>query len=465
MQKLSTSIAGITAALLVAGSASAVEPNPIQSKYRQPKTCAARGQLKKLTREYKCHINIDKCDASLHAVQGKLSPGFVGMLADLTRPAGKKLGSLVFKSDCGSSDGQFEHLLGIAGVGYVGNQRHVPLLTNLISAKNIGPAGANVREAVAYSLYYMGDKKRSVPALTGLIKYGDKGARYKRPALQALARWGATTAAGYCKNALSSRGPDGVRQSCIYYLGELKQKSARSKLERSFEKYPKEVARSLGRMGDKGAIRFLEAQLSEAKAPHKRLPLIGALINLGKTKYLKDLTIYISGDKPLTAREKERIAKNKARAKKRGRTYKPRKRSISGSIARQAAIESTFIKTKSVSGKINAALSRLANSDNRSLRGAKVYGHIALAQRGKSKSTTQLIKLLDDPKEKIRDAARNGVGGRDHNGNILSDYWGLGVVPDKRLLPALAKYYDNESNQQRKISALRAMAAIRAALR
>ena len=464
---------GVSAACLMASSvtfAAPAKPNSLQAKYYDFKglaggtQCVPKGELKRLVRDYKCHIDLDKCEAPVAIFRGKTSSSFTAMLSDQIqfRPGtGAKSNELEWMGGCPGHGPEWVHLLAIKGLGYAGTKSQVAQLSKMVNPANIGRAGANVRQEVAHALWLIGAKKAAEPALRNIINYEKGGARYKVPALQALGRWKSKVAVPFCKKAIVDRN-EAIRLACIAYLGEVREKSAVGPLRRHLEKHPLETLRALGRLGDKSAVSAIRGYLEETKQPYRRMPAIIALMNLGQKGFDKEFALYLKGDKPLTDYEKKSIKRAKERAKKRRKKYKPKKRRLDMKMVQRAALESVLLRKPR---RVMRPLHQAAKKRNKKNWQGYIYANLALAQLGDKSVIKTLVSELDSPKARIRKAVLRGIGGRDRSGRLYSEYWGLGVVPNEKLIPAILNYYKNEGRQSDKTEAIHAIASIRAMLK
>ena len=464
--------------LLLAGDASAgaafagFKANEIQAKHFDFENqagglkCVPKGKLAELVGEpNKCYLELDKCQASVSALEGKLDAELLDMLADLVRVGeGEKV---EFLAECPGDGPQFTHLLAIKGLGYAKATQHLPLLLELVSEKRIEKAGAGVRSAVAEALWWMGDKEQAVPALARLIAFDTRNDDHKPTALQALGRWKSDASVEWCKGALSAKHNDDILKSCITYLGTVGAKDSASTLVRHLEKYPDEVVRALGLMGDAAQVKTLEKYLDDKDGqPWKRMPALVALVNLGQAKHWAEMELYLQGQKPLSKKEQEKLAEkqNKEKAKKGkkkpAKAEKPKKPDFK--LIQQAAMEAVLVKDAKLAAKVDKALAAAAKLGDDKDWQAKVYATAALGQRGDAKAAAALAEMLESPAEKVRLTVLDTIGGRDE---VVGSNWmnrGIGVVASKELLPAVVKFYSAEGKQEYKTKALRAMVSIRA---
>jgi HEAT repeat protein len=252
------------------------------------------------------------------------------------------------------------------------------------------------------------------------------------------------------------------------YLGHRKAKGAYSKIIRVMEKNQEVAIRALGDMGEKKAIKVLEEYLeqNDNNNGNRRIGAVVSLVNLGAKKHQKELMSYLKGEKHLSKKQLEREAKKAAKAKKRKKKKKAKKKekNIEFKLVRQALMESTRITNKAALKAVKKAM--VAATKLKDPRGKiwehQVYGAVALAQMGDKKAVKQLVEFLDSPKEKIRKAVIDTIGGRWHvpHSNYMNR--GTGVVADASLLPAVYNYYNNEPKKADKTKAVQAAAVIKA---
>lgn len=431
--------------------------------------CEPKGTLKTLVNEpNKCYLDLDECPPALAGLQGKLDPAMAALLHDLVKstPKGKAAN---FTAACPGENGpQFTHLLGFKGVAYGNVTAALPDLQKLATKENVEKLGQNIRTGVTEALFLLGKTPESEKALINLVSYDTKSFKHHHKALQALGAWGSDGAVAYCTDALTSKRNQQLVQSCMMYLGQRQAKGAYSKIVRVMEKNEKVAIRVLGAMGEKKAIKVLEAYLEENdnNNGNARVGAIASLINLGSMKHMKELEGYLRGEKHLSKKQIEKAAKKAAKAKKRKKKKKAKKKekNIEWKLVQQAAMASTRITHKKAMPKVMKALKAAAKlKDPKGKKWeAKVYATIALAQMGDAKAVKSLIEMLDSPKEKIRKTVIDTIGGRYNAPHSNYMNRGTGFVADASLMPAVFAYYGNEPKKGDKSKALQAAAVIRA---
>ena len=416
--------------------------------------CKGKGAYAELKAEpYKLYLNIDESKAALDALTGKLDAKYIDVLADMIKL--KKGSEREFLGDCPGQEG-FDHLLGIMGVSYVRDPKHLPLLLDLIEGdKRLKKAGANIRGLVTTALWHMGNKEKAIPAFKRLLEFETRNDQYKLPLLKYLMRWNSDVGVEYCKKALVDSDKKRQKEACILYLGKFKVKAAGKLLVRGFEKDEEVTARALGLMGDKKNIKVLQEFLDENETnTFKRIPALVAMINLGKKEHMKELSLYLKGLKP----EKK---KKKAKKKKKKKKAKAAKADLK--IIHRAAMEAVLLQDKKAWGAaVKLMEAAMKEKDKKNWQG-RTYSAIALAQRGHKKAIKWLAQEINGRDDKVRAAIISGIGGAE-SGQI--GYWynfGLGVVGAKDLLGPLAEAWEAEGKKEKKVKIIRAYAAIRTA--
>ena len=89
----------------------------------------------------------------------------------------------------------------------------------------------------------------------------------------------------------------------------------------------------------------------------------------------------------------------------------------------------------------------------------------ALAQRGDKSAIPGLVKLLDSPKDDVREIALGAFGASYDTPEAFLNYVGRkGVVADPSAVAALATFIENEPKEERREMGLRALGAVRSFL-
>lgn len=428
--------------------------------------CELQGKLKELLREpYKCYLNLAECGAARDAIAGKLDAGMRELLADLVRPDMSNVKSWsnhpVFIWDCrGPNSPEYIEGLGIQGIGFGRMKEHAGLLADLTQEAILKKTGAINRTYLAWALWGAGDKDKAVPALQRLVEADARLREFKGVALLALARWQSDAAVPYCTKALTSETDTSHVERCIEYLAARKVKAAIPVMVRNMEKYKETVVRALGQIGDASGKAGVKTYLEEtAKSPWVRAPGLVAAINLGDESAWAEYTLLLNGKKPEVKKDKP------AKAKKRGKKAKASgadEEMVDDRLLQVAAMESVFLVNPKHFAKAKAILAKHAAKKSDKEWKIWVYPTLAMAQRGDAKAAKELVAALDSSKTDIREAVINGIGGLDlHLGSNVVNR-GLGVVPSAELAQAMLKYYDTESNKQKKEKALYTAFAIEA---
>jgi HEAT repeat protein len=172
----------------------------------------------------------------------------------------------------------------------------------------------------------------------------------------------------------------------------------------------------------------------------------------------------LEGHRPLSLRDRQRKGEElKAKKKGAAERWKQREQESDEGVAREAALESTYATSAAAATKINDALRKTAARADWPK--ASAFALSALAQRGDKAAVAALVKLLDSPKEEVREIALNAFGASYDTPEAFLGYVGRrGVVADAAAVPALAKYIENEPKEEGRKRALLALGAVRSFL-
>jgi HEAT repeat protein len=414
--------------------------------------CEPKGKLAALVGDpYKCYIKLEECGAAVATLSGKLDPSFLELFADMAA-IDPKSPKAKFVNTCPGDNGpQFVELLAIRGLGYSRDVKYAPLLAAIVAGQRAEQIGPGLRIAVTEAFAYMGDQTAAVAPYRNLLTVHSLDPEYKDTILQMLGNWHNDAGVEFCTSALTSDEEKRSLDACTFYLGRRNAAATVPTLVRSLEKHEIVSLHALGQMnGNKDALDAIHTFLdSKATAPYRtRLPAVVAAINLGDKQMLAELESYLAGKKPPNPKSKAKPPK----------TPPP----IDQEMIGVAAMESLLLTDKTAIAAANKAITAAAaNPDAKDWKGY-VYATIALAQRGGD--ATALAKLLGNPKEDIRNAVVDAIGGRAmHPG----EYWpntGFGFVADAGVATALEQYVAAETNKEARVRAVNALGMTRSML-
>lgn len=472
----------VLSASTVAFSASLPGENPTQTKYFtrsgvQGSMCAPQGTLKDLVSgKYKCYgaKGADSCGASYDAAKGKLDPKFTELFVDLMKmdPALKTVGQenrdghlyAAGCSDLGGAD--YVHFISPGALSYAKSSPDVVLSYG--TAANFAMWGGAEREAYVAALGRYGEaqKAKTLPVLK--IALATKGSilGFKKNALKLMARFGSDDGVAYCMDVLKQGTDKDVTATCGYYLAERKDLEAASTLVRRLSDEEYAFTRALGVMGAKEAIPVLKTEYEKQAGSASAARVTIALLNLGDKSYdyAGDLNAMLLGHRPLSIRERQKKAEElKANKKGAAERWKSRENESDEMTARDTALEVTYLTDVAAAAKATASLKTTAKNSEWSR--ASTMATSALAQRGDKAAALDLVKLLDSPKEDVRELAVKAFGSVYDQPEAFLNYVGhKGVVAEPTAAAALAKYIDNEPKEERRANALRALGAVRSFL-
>ncbi|CAN5784215.1 hypothetical protein BH11MYX4_BH11MYX4_41090 [soil metagenome] len=456
--------------------------NPTQSKYIarsgvQGSMCAPQGTLKELVNgKYKCYgpKGSDACGASYDAAKGKLEPKFAELFTDLMKKdaalkttGDKNRDGHLYAAGCSDLGGaDFVHQLSVGALSYAKSSPDV--VVSYGTAANFDVWGAAEREAYVSALGRYGEpqKDKILPILR--IALATKGSMlsFKKNALKLMARFNSDDGVTYCLDVLKQGNDKDTTGVCGFYLGERKKTDAASTLLRRLNDEKDTFTRALGVMGAAEASSALKADYEKEAGSGGAAKVTVALLNLGDKSYdyAGDLTAMIEGRRPLSLRDRTRKA-DELKAKKKGAAERWKQRELESeeSVARDAALEATYATSAAAAAKINEALRKTAARTDWPK--AAAFALSALGQRGDKSAIPALVKLLDSPKDEVRDVALGALGASYDTPEAFLNYVGRqGVVADASAVPALATFIENEPKEERRAKALRALGAVRSFL-
>ena len=397
---------------------------------------------------YKCYLNLDECKASVDTLSGTIDAGFLELFANQAAIDPEQREGSLHQHPLLRDSPQFVEMLAIRGLGYSRDAKYAPLLTQIVEGPRAEKAGRGLRDAVTEALAYMGDKAAAENAYKNLLTVKTQDPEYKRVILAMLGRWKSDAGVEFCTGALTSDADKKVHESCIFYLGQRQAKAAIPLLQRIFEKYVPTTMHAYGQMGDNSLLKDVQAYLDEKDgAPYRlRLPAVVAAINLGDAKALAELQTWMSGKRPMSKKNSKPDT------------------SFNAEFVQAAAMESLLLTdAKAITAVKKTLAAAAANKDDKKWK-AYAYATIALAQLGDAKGIAGLAELINNPKEEIRTAIINAIGGREmHPG----EYWmltGYGFVADKDVAAAIEKYLAVESKKENRVRAVNALGTTRSML-
>ena len=245
----------------------------------------------------------------------------------------------------------------------------------------------------------------------------------------------------------------------------------RSSILRDLDEYDEVGIRALGRIGDKSAVAPLEERMEKANMWGDTAVTLVALLNLGQKKYWDDFALMLEGKRPLTAKEKERFAKDKEKAE--AKSEKTRAKAIESYEKKLASRVDKYEEKVHHAALMEAILLQgeprrdallekaAATKPTKKEWQGHVYANVALAQLGNKKASAQLAKLLGSSDEKQREAVVSALGGSERAYLVWTNR-GYGGVGDPALVKALLDYRSNESKDTRRQNAIGAAATTRA---
>lgn len=327
--------------------------------------------------------------------------------------------------------------------------------------------GAMEREAYIAALGRYGDahKEKIVPILRTALATKGSMLAFKKNALKLMARFGSDDGVAYCLDVLRQGNDGDVSNACAYYLGERRTSSAASLLIRGLENPENADAftRALGLVGSKEAIFGLKATYEKRVGGGGAIKEAVALLNLGDKSYdyASEIAAQIQGKRTLFMNEKQRKAEDlKKKRKGAAERWRQREAETDEQIARNAAIEATYVTNAAAASKIDAALRATAKKSDWPK--ASAYATSALAQRGDASAVAPLVKMLSSPRQDVRDIAVDAFGALYDQPEAFTNYVGRkGLVAASSAAPALAAYIDSEPKEERRVKALRALGVVR----
>jgi|GEM_PF-2753011 len=436
--------------------------------------CAPKDTLKELQQgKYQCggHAGADACEASFDAIQGKLDQSFMPLFLDLlqTSPGDGDRVKASYKDGCADYD-DIPHTLAYGILAYA--QKNVDEVVAYGTTPNAFSTLDGTRRSDfinAVGRYGKADWAAVAPLYKQALETKGNLLEFKQNALRLMARQGSDDGVSYCMNVLTKGDDKAVTRVCTWYLAERGAKDAGDIILRNIEGSDKLwFRRAAGLLGVKGAVDAIKPDYEKNNSAEPVMPVTAALLNLGDKSfdYTGEMVSWILGRRPLSLKDQEKKAadlKDPKKKQKAAESWKKREEQDNERAAKAACIEATYIVDKNAAKKIDDALRVTAKRTDWPEASAMAWG--ALAQRGDKAAVAELAKLLNSPKENVRKIALDQVGARYQDSQSFPQYQGrVGVVADASLLPALAKFYENEQKADVRELALSAMGAIRGGL-
>lgn len=433
--------------------------------------CAPKGQLKELQQgKYTCRgfKGADECGASLDAVKGELDAAFFPLFLDLlqTIPGSGEKVAAAYKDGCADYE-DIPHTLAFGGLAYA--QKNADEVVAYGTKALASLDGERRRDFVnAVGRYGKADWAKVLPVYTTALATKGSLLEFKQNALRLLARQGSDEGVAYCTNVLKKGDDKSVTKVCTWYLAERGAKDAGDIMLRNLEGSDSTwFMHAAGLLGVKDAVDVLKPKFEKDNDAEPGMTTTVTLLNLGDKSYdyAADMVAWIQGRRPLSIEDRaKKTAELKDKKKKNAaENWKKREEQENERAAKAACIEATYIVNKDAAKKIDDALRITAKRADWPEASTMAWG--ALAQRGDKAAVAELAKLLNSPKEAVRDRALDQVGGRYEESQSFPQYQGrVGVVTDASLVPALLKYIENEQSADKRTRALRAIGAIRGGL-
>lgn len=435
--------------------------------------CSPKGALKELQQgKYQCRgfKGADVCDASRDAIEGKLDESFYPLFLDLlqTMPGDKGRVKAAYKDGCADYE-DVPHILAVGILSYA--QRNADEVVAYAQTPDAFPTlnGEQRRDFInAVGRYGKADWAKVAPVYKLALETKGNLLEFKQNALRLLARQGSDEGVGYCMNVLKKGDDKSVTKVCTWYLAERGAKDAGDIMLRNLDSSDATwFMHAAGILGVKDAVDVLKPKYEKDNDAEPGMPLASTLLNLGDKSfdYAADMAAWIQGRRPLSIEDRAKKAAELKDKKKKGaaESWKKREEQDNERAAKAACIEATYVVNKDAAKKIDDALRITAKRTDWPEASTMAWG--ALAQRGDKAAVAELAKLLNSPKEDVRDRALDQVGGRYEESQSFPQYQGrVGVVTDASLVPALLKYIENEQNADKRARALRAIGAIRGGL-
>jgi HEAT repeat protein len=191
-----------------------------------------------------------------------------------------------------------------------------------------------------------------------------------------------------------------------------------------------------------------------------------ALLNIGDKSYdyAGDLAAMVAGKTPLSIKDRaKRDEELKAKKKGAAARWQQRVDETDETVARAAALESTYLIDMTSAKRVDDALR--ATAKKATWPEAAAFAWSALGQRGDKSAVAELIKLLGSSKKEAREIAIKSFGSRYDLPEAFLEYVGRkGVVADPSVPAALFTYIGSEPNADARTDALIATGAVRSFL-
>ncbi len=484
----SSTLRGASLALLVLStSATAIAggnpgENPTQSKYMarsgvQGSMCAPQGTLKDLVNgKYKCYgpKGSDACGASIDAAKGKLDPKFTELFTDLMKkdPALKsnsadKDGHLYAAgcSDLGGAD--FVHLISVGALSYA--KVNPDVVFSYGNSANFDTWGAAEREAYVAALGRYGEpqKDKILPILRVALATKGSMLSFKKNTLKLMARFNSDDGVAYCLDVLKQGTDKDVTATCGYYPRRAQEDRRRLdarapplRREGDLHARPRDHRRHRGGLGAQGRLREAgrlgqRHQGDRCPPQHRRqVERLRRRLHGAARRPPPPSRSRIAPARPRSSRPRRRARPSAGPRARRRATRTPRAMRRSKPPTRP---------TPPRPRRSTRALKKTAARTDWPK--ASAFALSALAQRGDKSVIPALVKLLDSPKDDVRDIALGAFGASYDTPEAFLNYVGRkGVVSDPSAVAALATFIENEPKEERREKGLRALGAVRSFL-
>lgn len=412
--------------------------------------CVPKGVMKVIADDLECGVadrgDLSLCKAGVLALKGELDPGARELFLDLVsmRPDAAEMDEPAlsdFKQywmSFGNSTPKYIPNMGVSGLAFVGKPDDGAALAAMVATPKLQDRVGTMKQGMVNTLYWM-DARAHVPTMNTLLASGVYTNDHQEIGLEYFYRWQVNAAVPWCigalkgDEALSPKYSTGTQLACVKYLGRMKAMDAEGLIVRGAEQYGGWAVRSLAAMGSGKAKPLAQEQLAKVNKKdyyQQRIPQLGALVELGDTGALKDLSDYVLGN---------------------------------ANASPMAAMELTLVQNAKMDAGIAKTLKQAGKQKGQDFR-PWLYAQIALAQRGDPAAAKVLAGELNGPNQEIRDRVLDAIGGSLNPANAF-ELRGLGVVASPELLPALSEYIGMESDTRRQQTAMIAWLSIREAVR
>ncbi len=387
-------------------------------------TCTAKPPLQNLLEEpYRCSLDLLSCKAAIETVAGRLDASYETLFADtLTRTNGE------FDYVCaGGTNPANLHLLGLAGLAYLGNALHVDrMLAVDDTAQREADWHLAMRPALALALFQTGDREHALAKVVELamLPGGDDASRAR--SVLYVGRWDSDGLIDTCTKAVAEPTHEPLAQACAWYLGRRKVGEALPLLGNTDPRLGLAGIRALGQSGDARATEMVTRAMNPATATdQQRIAARVALLNLGKKEALRDYLAMFTGS--IGARKASNTSEK----------LSPEE------VAREAALEVLALTNRTFDKDLTKALRRATTALKNEQTAAAAW--IALAYLGDEPAFDILVQLINGDNATLRAFVLDHIGGRAFTPGRHAATGGGGILVDARLRNALLTAYTGVS--------------------